>query len=173
MPIWNTEGSWGVVDKTCITDPDMQVAFVGQYYILSWSQGLARTYWYAWNDGNDGKLWDPVVGVLPPGRAYGQVYQWMVGASLIGCNVMRTRNTCDFTRPDGSEYLAVWDRSQTCSNGTCTTTPVKVDAKYVDYLGLDGEVTRIQSDTVPVGLKPIWLEAPAHPTPSNSTPTGR
>ena len=173
MSIWNTEGSWGVVDKTCTTDPDMQEAFVGQYYILSWSEGLARAYWYSWNDGNDGKLWDAVHGVLPPGKAYGQVFQWMVGASLVGCNVTHMQNTCAFTRPDGSSYLAVWDRAQTCSNGTCTTTPVKVEARYVDYLDLTGARSTIQDNTVPVGLKPIWLEAPVTRSPSNPRPRDR
>jgi hypothetical protein len=38
---------------------------------------------------------------------------------------------------------------------------VKADAQYVDYLDLAGGKTKIQSGTVPVGMKPIWLEAPA------------
>jgi hypothetical protein len=160
LPIWNTEGSWGDVQKTCTSDPDLQAAFVAQYYIESCSHGLARVFWYAWNDGNDGKLWDPDTGTSPAGTAYGEVYSWLVGASLDGCSVKQSQNMCNFTRSDGSEALAIWDPGQQCSNGACTTVPVSVDLKYVRYLDLGGHVNTIQNNTVPVGLKPIWLESP-------------
>jgi hypothetical protein len=162
MPIWSTEGSWGKVSKFCTGDPDMQVAFVGQYYISGWANGLQRMYWYAWNDGDTGMLWDQrSERIEPAGKAYGEVYRWMVGATLGGCENSKSQTSCTFTRPDDSQYLAIWDRSQTCSGGNCTTTQVKVDPKYVDYLDLAGGKNKIQDSTVPVGMKPIWLEAPA------------
>jgi hypothetical protein len=84
----------------------------------------------------------------------------MVGSTLTGCNKAKNQTSCTFTHPDGSQYLAMWDATQTCSNGNCATTPVKVDAQYVDYLDLAGGKTKIEKNTVPVGMKPIWLEAP-------------
>jgi hypothetical protein len=159
LPIWSTEGSWGPVNKFCTTDTDMQVAFVGQYHIAMWAAGIKTAYWYAWNDHLTGVLWDEETGVTPAGKAYGEVYRWMVGATLTGCNKSRSQTSCTFTRPDGSQYLAIWDASQTCSNGNCATTPIKVEAQYVDYLDLAGGKTKIQNSTVPVGMKPIWLEA--------------
>ena len=161
MPIWSTEGSWGKMSKTCTRDPDMQVAFVAQYHITGWANGLKRMYWYAWNDGDTGRLWDRDTEKLQPaGKAYGEVIGWMVGATLDECNKNKDQTRCTFRRPDGSEYLAVWDASQRCSQGNCGTTQVKVDAKYADYLDLAGGKTKIQNNTVPVGMKPIWLEAP-------------
>jgi len=167
MPLWSTEGSWGPVRQrkmTCTTDPDMQIAYVGQYHIAMWAAGYKRVYWYAWNDWDVGELsreedFEPT----PAGKAYGEIINWMVGATLHGCDKSKSQWKCTFTRPDGSQYLAIWDNSQTCSNGNCTITPVKVEPTYVDYLDLAGGKTKIQNNTVPVGMKPIWLEAPAGP----------
>ena len=126
-----------------------------------WAAGIKTAYWYAWNDHLTGVLWDEETGITPAGKAYGEVYRWMVGATLTGCNKSKSQTSCTFTRPDGSQCLAMWDASQTCSNGNCATTPAKVEAQYVDYLDLAGGKTKIQNSTVPVGMKPIWLEAPS------------
>ena len=168
LPLWSTEGSWGPATqkrKTCTSDPDMQVAYVGQYHIAMWAAGFKRVYWYAWNSWDIGTLasqedFQPT----PAGKAYGEIINWMVGATLRGCDKSKSQWKCTFTRADGSQYLAVWDVAQTCPNGNCTATPVKVDPAYVDYLDLAGGKTKIQNHTVPVGMKPIWLEAPASPT---------
>lgn len=165
MPLWSTEGSWGPVTQkkmTCTSDPDMQVAYVGQYHIAMWAAGFQRVYWYCWNDSDVGSLasedeFQPTAA----GNAYGEIIKWMVGATLQGCDKNKSQWKCTFTRLDGSQYLAIFDNSQTCGHGSCTTTPVKVETAYVDYLDLAGGRTKIQNNTVPVGLKPIWLEAPA------------
>jgi hypothetical protein len=164
MPLWATEGSWGHMAKTdkptCTTDPDMQAAYVGQYYIAMWWAGYKRVFWYAWNDWDTGNLvdkesYEPTLG----GKAYGEIINWMVGATLKGCDKSSKVWKCTFTRPDGAQYLAIWDGGQTCSNGNCSTVAMKIDPSYVDYLDLAGGKTKIQNNTVPVGLKPIWLES--------------
>jgi hypothetical protein len=133
---------------------------VGQYYIMGWAAGLKRMYWYAWNDGDTGPLWPRDIQRLQPaGKAYDVVYHWMVGATLTGCNTDKNQTSCTFTRQDNSQYLAIWDSSRGCSNDNCATAPVKVDAKYDDYLDLGGGKTKIENSTVPVGMEPIWLES--------------
>ncbi len=55
LPAWSTEGSWG---DTASKEPDsdMQSAYVARAYLLGWSLGYQRMYWYAW--GNSwGRLW--------------------------------------------------------------------------------------------------------------------
>lgn len=175
MPLWSTEGSWGPITKFCTADPSMQTAFVGQYYISAWVAGFKRVYWYAWNDTNVGALYDDpdpyrprpageaygqvFDGVRPAGQAYGEVYRWMVGTTAEGCKQTKSLTSCRFSRPNGAQYLAMWDSSQSCSDGNCSTVTVNVDPMYIDYLDLSGRKTTIRN-TVPVGTKPIWLEAP-------------
>ena len=160
MPLWSTEGSWGATKKFCTSDLALQAAFVGQYYIMGWAAGLKRMYWYAWNDGDTGPLWPRDIQRLQPaGKAYDVVYHWMVGATLTGCNTDKNQTSCTFTRPDNSQYLAIWDSSRGCSNDNCATAPVKVDAKYEDYLDLGGGKTKLENSTAPVGMEPIWLES--------------
>jgi hypothetical protein len=183
-PIWATEGSWN--HNSDLPDPDDQAAYLARNYLLFFSvANLQRFYWYDLdevcqtpgcnpdgNDGGTGTLFMPPAYsictnsngcVTEAGVAYGQVYNWMTGATqTTPCNNSpgTTIWTCGFTRksPSGYQAEAIWDTSQTCNNGTCTTTPVTADAAYVDYRDLAGGKTTIQNNTVPVGEKPILLE---------------
>ena len=182
-PVWATEGSWQ--NNSDLPDPDDQAAYVARDYLFLFSvANLQRFYWYALDEvcktpgcnnatdvGGVGTL------LIPPGQstctnptgciqeagiAYGQVYKWMTGAkqSTPCSNTQGTIWTCGFTRqnPSGYQAEAIWDTSQTCSDGTCTTTPQTVPSAYVQYRDLAGNVTPITNDTVPVGEKPILLE---------------
>jgi hypothetical protein len=53
--------------------------------------------------------------------------------------------------------LVVWDASQTCSNGSCTTGPYNAPQGYTKYVDLTGVVHTI-SGTIALGVKPILLE---------------
>jgi len=182
-PIWATEGSWQ--RNSDLPDPDDQAAYVARDYLVLFSYNIQRFYWYALDEtcqtaGCDITGDNGGVGTLliPPGEgnctnpngciqeagvAYGQVFNWMVGAKQsTPCNNTQgtTIWTCVFTRssPAGYQAEAIWDISQTCSNGTCTTTPVQVSSTYTQYRDLAGNVTPITNNTVPVGEKPILLE---------------
>ena len=149
------------------TDLDMQAAFVDRFYLLHWSNGVARFYWYQWNSQDTvGTLWKPDPRnpggpgtVLKPGIAYGQMYDWMVGATMTSpCTASASVWTCQLSRPNGYQALAVWDASQTCSNGVCGTTPYTYDPLYIKYRDSEGNATALSGQTVPIGAKPILLE---------------
>lgn len=106
-PIWDTEGGW----PGNLTDPDAQAAYLARSYLLQWSFGIDRFYWYAYEGGGAawGKLWDPKEGLLLPGRAYRTVQRWLVGATVLHSVEkhgpvwsMRLRLS------DGSEAIVVW-----------------------------------------------------------------
>jgi hypothetical protein len=168
--LWDTEASFGKTSIDGFTDLDMQAAFVGRFYLLHWSNGVARFYWYMWNSTDTaGTLWkaDPhnpggPGTVLKPGIAYGQMYGWLVGASLSsGCSNGGGNGsvwTCELSRPGGYEAKAVWNTSMSCQQGACSTTQYPVDAKYKQYRTLDGKTIAITKSTVPIGAKPILLE---------------
>jgi|HubBroStandDraft_6_1064221.scaffolds.fasta_scaffold17050_4 hypothetical protein len=168
-PLFDTEASWGdpSVSNPPFTDPDMQSGFLARMYLLQWSESIARFYWYQWNNKRDGILWTPDPNnpagagtVLAPGVAYGQVYQWLVGTVMSqACSSSGPVWTCELTSTNGYQALAVWDASQSCSNGQCTTSNYSFSSQYVQYRDLAGNTTSITGQSsVPIGAKPILLE---------------
>ncbi|MGH9773794.1 MAG: cellulase family glycosylhydrolase [Candidatus Acidiferrales bacterium] len=146
-PLWNTEGSWG----TNSLSTDAQIAFVARYYLLQWSMGLQRFYWYAWDNQAWGTLWDSSNGLRPAATAYQQTNNWMVGATMSQpCSQASNSTwTCGFTRPGSYQALAIWNPSSTTSYSPAS--------QYTQYRDLSGNVVKING-AVQVGPKPILLE---------------
>ncbi len=161
-PLFDTEGSWG--EGTQMYDPDMQTAFTGRYYLIQaagtpYSKGFDKFYWYGWDFPHSGQFYAlNGTGLTTSGIAYQQLYNWLVGATQSGCSPLGTQWTCPMTRT-GYQAEAIWDSSQTCSHGNCSTINVTVPSTYTQYQDLDGNVITITNNTVPVGLKPILLES--------------
>ena len=184
-PMLNTEFGWGA-NATAFTDPDMQKAFVARSYLTQWASGVEVAVWYGWDVGGSGSssqenLWDTDTAhgctqargsgyLCPAGIAYEQVYRWMVGNRMsqacAGPAIPRDGTatpsgvwTCGFTRPDGSQTLAVWDSSQTCAGGSCTTSSYSAGTQYSNYYTLDDATPHaISGGTMQIGAKPILLE---------------
>jgi hypothetical protein len=157
-PVFCTEGSWGLFDN--LTDPDQQAAFIARQMLLLVSEHIARFYWYAWDTTDSGNLYNPNTGLLSgAGSAYIQLHQWILGVASMGaCTSAGTVWTCTLTRPGGYEAMAVWDSSQTCNNGVCTTSNFDVPAPYTQYHDLSGNLVTDIGSQVAIGLKPILLE---------------
>lgn len=152
-PLWCTEGSWGLQTQPGwqVTDQDEQAGFVGRYYLLSWSNGFSRLYWYAWDNAEWGPLWDSTNGIHQAGIAYEQVYHWMVGAAMNApCSVSGTVWTCGLVRPGGYQALAVWNTS-----GSSIYTPI---SQYTRYRDLTGNAFTITNRSVKIGFRPVLLE---------------
>jgi hypothetical protein len=156
-PIWDTEGSWGTPSSGDITNPDLQVAFVARAYLLHWSMGISRYYWYAWDSPTWGTLWSSTSGPSEPAIAYEQVYNWMTGAtmeqpcSVEGQNGYNGVYICSLTRSGGYQASAVWN-----TEGSSTYT---APSQFTQYRDLAGNTYPIPSNyEVPIGLKPILLE---------------
>ena len=175
LPVWSTEGSWGDT-TTKEPDPDMQSAYVARAYLLGWSLGFKRMYWYAW--GNSwGRLWsqsgvngcsDQGSGAgctSPAAQAYAEVYSWMVGNILtMPCAAEGSVYSCQITRPDGSRTLAVWDTSMSCLSGLCARSAYNFPASYSSYLDLNNVRHRIKGRSIWIGAKPVLLISTTHPS---------
>lgn len=150
QPLWATEGGhWGRRDLS----PQARAAFVARVELLYWSAGVVRHYWYAWDNPNFGTLWQPDAGLTAAGKAYQQIYQWMVGAVLDKpCESQGATWTCKLSRPGGYEALAVWR-----TTGSSSYPPAR---QYTQYRNLDGDTFPIDG-SVTIGIKPILLEKPA------------
>jgi hypothetical protein len=156
-PVWDTEGSWG--RNVNLPDPDGQAAFLARFYLLKQGAGISRFWWYAWDNTSAGTLWSPS-GIHPAGVAYQQVYNWIVGSTSAGpCSQNGAVWTCTLTRAPGYRATAVWDASQTCSAGVCTTSTYIVPAGYIRFRDLTGQSTPATAGApIHIGARPILLE---------------
>ncbi len=168
LPVWSTEGSWG---DTALRepDPDMQSAYVARAYLLGWSLGYRRMYWYAW--GNSwGRLWSQsgVNGcsdggsgtgcTSPAAQAYAAVYSWMVDSTMTRpCTAAGSVYSCQLTRPDGTTTLAVWDAGMSCVSGFCSRSVYSVPSGYGSYLDLASTRHGIRGRSIWIGAKPVLL----------------
>ena len=151
-PIWDTEGAWSTVPDTLTAD--QQSSFLARMYLLLWSQGVSRFYWYAWDSAAFGSLWSSARGSSSAAHAYAQVYEWMVGATMDRpcLQAQDATWTCTLSRPGGYRALAVWNSSATKS--------YEPTASYRFYLDLAGEKHRVNA-AVTVGSQPIlFVDAP-------------
>ena len=150
LPLWSTEGAWGFnTDLPSLTD---QAGFVARLYLLLWSNGVVRHYWYAWDDDNTGTLSNNGV-INSVGIAYEQVESWMSGRTMSTLCSESTSGiwTCGLTGPNGYAAQAVWYPGGTASYAA--------PSEYVNYLDLTGATTNISSGaTVTVGAEPILLQ---------------
>jgi polysaccharide biosynthesis protein PslG len=149
-PLWDTESSWGV--NSTLPNSDDQVASVARDYLLHWSLGVTRFYWYAWDDTGWGTLWDPANGIHPVGTAYKQVHDWMVGATLTApCSQASNGTwTCAFTRPGGYQALTVWNPVQQVR--------FSPPAQFKSYWNISGDRGAI-GGAINVGARPVLLES--------------
>lgn len=165
-PIWNTEFSWGQNSDPGMSVSATQVAMVGRYYLYLWSQDIARSYWYAYDNPNWGTLFSGGV-LTPAGVAYQQVYNWMVGSTMTNpCSASGTVWTCSLVNGSGVQTLAIWNTA-----GNSTYTP---DPQYTTKRDLAGATTAV-SGTITIGLQPLLLVGtsviPPPPPPSGTSGT--
>jgi Glycosyl hydrolase family 10 len=147
-PLWNTEGGWRPQDTNFESDP-RSPGYVAREYLIQYSNGVDRFYWYVWDSQLGwGTLWTQSGGTNAAGVAYGQLYNWLVGAVMTPCvEAADSTWTCVVTR-SGSQGLIVWN-----SAGTISYTPASA---YKQVLDLSGGKNTI-SGPVSIGYNPIML----------------
>jgi hypothetical protein len=152
-PIGSTEGGWGVHG---VSDQDMQMAWIAHYEILQ--AGLAATNnlafqdWYLWGHSNSGTIETTAGAPSNAGNAYDVVLTWLTGQTPEPCMSSGNIWSCAV-----GKNLIVWDTSQTCSNGVCTTSQYTAPAGYTKYLDLTAASHTI-SGQIALGVKPFMLE---------------
>jgi Glycosyl hydrolase family 10 len=154
-PLWNTESSWSGAGVDSVESSEhtvQQAAFLAKYYLLHWSLGVQRLYWYAPNETHrQFQLWSSAGGLNPAGRALQVVSTWLSGAH-IGAPVRQGSTwSLAITRPEGYEALAIWD----ATGGPTTYRP---DARFTVARALDGTANAV-SGAVTLTLQPLLLEA--------------
>jgi polysaccharide biosynthesis protein PslG len=162
-PLFDTEGSWGGVQpgKPLPTDPDLQAAYVGRFYLLQLGRNVARFYWYAWDITSSGYFYDPTTQMMNTAAttAFQQVQDWAIGNTFTPCSASGTVWTCGLSGSNGYQALAVWDAAQPCVGGTCSQSPFVAPSQFVRARDLAGTAVAIPAGgAIEIGAKPLLLD---------------
>lgn len=153
-PIATTEGGWGT---NGVTDSDQQIAWITHYEILqagiASANNLLFQTWYTWGYVQSGDIETKTGVPTPAGLAYDVVLTWLNGLSPSACTVSGNIYTCQIALLK----QIVWDTSQTCNAGVCTTAPYNPGPSYLIYEDSTGLKQNIQNNTVNLGIKPLLL----------------
>ena len=150
-PLWDGEAQYSISGfVNAYADPDMAASFMPRFYLLNWSLGINGMAWYY-----AGSMAEPVQAET----AYQQTYNWLVNATLVTpCAAVGTVWSCTISS-SGTQSLILWDTSQSCANGVCTTGNQTVSPQWTQYQNMTvaGSPITISGGVVPVGIQPILL----------------
>jgi polysaccharide biosynthesis protein PslG len=151
-PIWDTEAGWG--ENPWLPDPDLQAAFLAKFYLLHWSAGVGRFYWYGYDNHAWGTLWNAKSGLQKAGTAYREVHQWLQGATMMEpCILDRAVWACNLIRENGYRAKVIWTSAKAAE-----VSSMPVSEEYRQYRDLDGNSKKIANGSVPISYKPILVE---------------
>jgi hypothetical protein len=156
-PLWDGEMSYAEAGFTGLyTDPDMASSLWPRMYLSLWSQGVTGSALYTWDSIGSTFTGATKTQVL---NAYAQTYNWLMGAVLTSpCSESGTVWQCSILR-NGVPYGIIWDTSQSCSGGTCTTANRTVGTQWGHYQDMTtaSPPAAIAGHSVGVGIKPVLL----------------
>jgi hypothetical protein len=148
LPLWDTEGSWGT--NTSLPDPQEQASYLARWYLIQFTYGVARVYWYQWDNPNVGTLWTEAGGPTPAAQAYAQVYQWLNGAT--GSSPCHAAHgsiwTCDIFK-GSTKFRIAWSAS---GSGMFSD-----DAGFSAYTDLGGGTHKADGQPISVDSNPIFF----------------
>jgi hypothetical protein len=177
-PLFGTEGGYAASGWVAPYTVNLnQAAYIARFYIYTFYKGYANNVWYDFSTAANG------LGSAAANTAYSQVYAGMVGATGLTCSVNANGTgdaaqpslyICTFNEPDGTAAQWMWDTDNTgepkfwdtgapnnleCDNGVCPTLTQTVPNSMLSYIDLTGLKTTIGNNQVPVGIRPILVQA--------------
>jgi hypothetical protein len=171
-PLWDSEWGSGVG----LNNSDMDAAFIARHLLIDAGLNIARSYYYDWDSNDQRALWsntltDCLGGGIPnaggylcdTGIAFQQAESWLLGNTAMQACAGPVPPatglwTCSVLTANGVQTLAVWDTSQTCSSGNCTTSSYSYDPRYTHYFTIASDLSvPLRGGTVRIGAKPILL----------------
>jgi hypothetical protein len=150
LPIWDTEGGWG--KDAQLPNEDEQASFLVKWYLIQFTSGIERAYWYQWDNPAWGTLWREGSGLTLAGAASMQVAGWLDGSTAVTpCTPTHASAlwTCDL-RKKGALYRVAWSASG-------KTTLANIDG-VVSFTKVGGVKQTVSGQSVIVDSRPILLE---------------
>jgi hypothetical protein len=150
LPLWDTEGGWG--NNSQLPDPQLQAAFLARWYLIQYSYGVARAYWYQWDNPTWGTLWSEGTGPTPAAQAFTQVHNWLEGSTgATPCSPSQGAIwTCDLIK-GGQRYRVAWS-----TKDTATLLSTSGLSSYADISGAQHTVANKQP--VSLGPAPVFFQ---------------
>lgn len=149
MPLWDTEGGWG--GNSQLPDEQSQADFLTRWYVMQYSDGVARVFWYQWDSPKWGTLWKEGSGETPAAAAYRKVYGWLDGAT--GATPCAPAGgaiwTCTLFK-ENKKYLIAWS--------TSGSAPFAGYQGFSSYVDVSGEKRTSKGKPVMVGPSPILFQ---------------
>jgi hypothetical protein len=164
-PLWSTESGWALLNNDenpetapwyhgKLLDPETGASYLARTYILGWSAGLDRIFWYCWRHGYMG-MTEFSGAPKAPGIAYTTVQRWLVGAQMSACDKDKEGHwLCQLTLADGAAGVIAWSDSKPAS--------IALDPAWQahSYQTIDGLTHDLGSQTsVQISGSPILLVA--------------
>jgi hypothetical protein len=149
-PIWNTEGGWG--KDAQLPNESEQAAFLVKWYLINFTNGVARAYWYQWDNPEWGTLWREGSGITTAGKAAQQVATWLTGATTVSpCSSRGSSSlwTCDIRKANGL-FRVAWSPSGQA--------PFADASNIVSITEASGAKRTISGGVTSVGSAPVLLE---------------
>ncbi len=144
LPLWNTEGSWG--KDAQLPDEAQQAAFLVKWYMIQFTNGVARAYWYQW-DSDWGTLWREGSGLTQAGEAYKQVHDWLQDVTASSpCKAQGALWTCDLVKGK-VPYRVAWSASG--------SSPYPDSAKFASSMALGSSTETPGGTPATITSRPI------------------
>jgi hypothetical protein len=151
-PLWDGEAQYSTTGFSgdYLTNTDLAASFMPRFYLINWTLNISGMAWYSASSQAE-----PVEAQT----SYQQAYNWLSGASLTTpCAAVGTVWSCGLAI-SGKPYLVMWDTSQTCASGSCSSANQTVSSQWTYYQDMTTASTpiTISGSVVPVGIKPVLL----------------
>jgi hypothetical protein len=151
-PLWDTESGW--LKPTELPSEELQAGYLARAYILAWSQGVERFYWYAWDDHNAATLQLTTANNenrTEAGHAFFVVQEWLVGSRMDWCNEGTDHTwTCQLNH-DGNPRWIAWNPDQ----NKMINVPSAWKIKHA--VPLLGNARAFEGNSLEVGPVPVLL----------------
>jgi hypothetical protein len=170
-PLWNTESGWFMSNqkttvkadaagfKSKVLSKDEGMAYIARAYILNWSMGVERLYWYAWDDSEMGLTEADGKTVKVQAAAYTEIQNWLVGARMVGgASDADGTWTCQLARDGGYSARIVWNPTKKVSLDLPTSWRVTKIRELTGNKRAAGKGVK----TVEIGPIPLLLESNTH-----------
>ncbi|QSV44856.1 glycosyl hydrolase [Geobacter benzoatilyticus] len=151
-PIWNTETGWS---RNVAIPPGSDAAYVARSYIINWSEGVERFFWYSWDNTNwvSINMINNYGGLTDSAIAYGTIQKWLVGTRMLSCTSSKNQTwECVLLNKDNSLAKILWTEEG-------QTEYLFNDNIRIDYIeNLNGKHLKFNNNRFVLDCSPVYVK---------------